>query len=160
MKKLTLYICLLSFVVLFVGYAEGQSSRRKRTKPKTSKVLRSGNETGCKESSRSMIGNKVIAIHYSCPPVINNLSLSKTEIFSYWNEELKRVEVVVDATDPEFEIITYNYEVTGGKIIGKGAKVIWDLSGIDIGTYKITVNVDDGCGFCGKPLSKIITIKN
>lgn len=33
--------------------------------------------------------------------------------------------------------IPYSYEVTGGRIIGKGRKVQWDLTGVSPGTYHI-----------------------
>lgn len=63
------------------------------------------------------------------------------------------------ATDPENDVLTYNYIVSGGKIIGSGARVIWDLTNIPIGTYTITAGVDDGCGVCGKTVTKTVIIK-
>lgn len=47
--------------------------------------------------------------------------------------------------------------MTGGKIVGQGPNVIWDLSGVEPGTYTITAGVDDGCGVCGK--TKTMEIK-
>ena|SRR5215204_3264773 len=38
----------------------------------------------------------------------------------------------------------YKYEVTGGRILGKGKNVRWDLSKTRPGTYHITVSVSDG----------------
>jgi hypothetical protein len=55
--------------------------------------------------------------------------------------------------------LTYNYTVSGGKIIGSGAEVIWDLSNALIGTYTITGGVDDGCGICGATKTKTVVIK-
>jgi predicted metalloprotease with PDZ domain len=64
--------------------------------------------------------------------------------------DIKRtVEISTEANNPENAMLLYNYTVSGGKIIGTGQKVIWDLSGVRPGTYMITVGVDDGCGFCG-----------
>ncbi len=44
------------------------------------------------------------------------------------------------------------------RIIGKGKKVIWDLSNVKTGTYTITADADDGCGVCGKTVTKEIKI--
>ncbi|RMH32011.1 MAG: hypothetical protein D6687_11365 [Acidobacteria bacterium] len=69
------------------------------------------------------------------------------------------VEVRTTAVDPENAVLTYNYTVSGGRIVGSGANVTWDLSGVRPGTYTITVGVDDGCGICGKTQTKTIEVK-
>ena len=53
----------------------------------------------------------------------------------------------------------YNYTVTGGKINGTGANVIWDLTGVELGGYTITAGTDDGCGVCGETKSQKILVK-
>jgi len=68
------------------------------------------------------------------------------------------VDVEAAAVDPEDDVLTYNYTVTGGRIIGTGAKVKWDLTGVAPGSYTITVGVDDGCGICGKTKTEEIKI--
>ena len=73
-----------------------------------------------------------------------------------WNKEIS-VEMI--ASDPENDPLTYQYTVSGGKIVGQGAKVVWDLSGLAVGTYTITAAVDDGCGFCGMTKTKTIIVK-
>jgi hypothetical protein len=55
-------------------------------------------------------------------------------------------------------VLTYNYTVSGGRIVGTGANVSWDVSGLTPGTYTITAGVDDGCGLCGKTQTQTITI--
>ncbi len=62
------------------------------------------------------------------------------------------------AEDPENDVLTYNYYVSAGKITGRGANVIWDLTDVPAGAYEITATVDDGCGICGKYITKSITI--
>jgi hypothetical protein len=62
------------------------------------------------------------------------------------------------AVDPEGDVLTYSYTVSGGRITGQGANVNWDLSGVRPGTYTITSAVDDGCGFCGTPKTTTITV--
>src|SRR5262249_53147649 len=52
--------------------------------------------------------------------------------------------------NPDNDVLVYNYTVSGGRIVGQGANVQWDLSGVKTGTYTITAGVDNGCGICGK----------
>lgn len=70
------------------------------------------------------------------------------------------INVATSATDPENDVLTYNYTVSGGRIIGTGANVQWDVSTLQPGTYTITTGVDDGCGVCGKTDTKTITVEN
>ncbi|HEY0462471.1 MAG TPA: hypothetical protein VGC97_25275 [Pyrinomonadaceae bacterium] len=60
------------------------------------------------------------------------------------------IEVSTEASsaDPT-DILTYNYTVSVGRIIGQGQNVVWDLSGARAGTYTITVCADNGSGMCG-----------
>lgn len=69
------------------------------------------------------------------------------------------ISVVTTAVDPENDVLTYNYKVTGGKIIGTGARVVWDLTGVPAGTYTIMVGVDDGAGIAGKTVTKTVIVK-
>jgi hypothetical protein len=62
------------------------------------------------------------------------------------------------AVDPENDVLTYNYTVSGGRIVGTGANVSWDLSGLSPGTYTIVAGVDDGCGLCGQTQTKTVTV--
>jgi hypothetical protein len=68
------------------------------------------------------------------------------------------VSVATSASDPENDVLTYNYTVSGGRIVGTGANVSWDIGGLAPGTYTITAGVDDGCGFCGKTQTQTITV--
>ena len=69
------------------------------------------------------------------------------------------ISVATKATDPENDVLTYNYTVSGGRIIGAGANVQWDLSNATVGSYTITTGVDDGCGVCGRTDTKTITVR-
>ena len=68
------------------------------------------------------------------------------------------ISVQTTAVDPENDVLTYNYTVSGGRIVGTGANVSWDVGGLTPGTYTIVSGVDDGCGLCGKTETKTITI--
>jgi hypothetical protein len=72
--------------------------------------------------------------------------------------ESTSVTVSTTAVDPENDVLTYNYTVSGGRIVGTGANVSWDLSGVQPGTYTITAGVDDGCGLCGKTQTQTVNV--
>lgn len=72
----------------------------------------------------------------------------------------RTINVSTSASDAENDVLTYNYTVSGGRIVGTGANVQWDLSNAQPGTYTITTGVDDGCGVCGKTDTKTITVEN
>ena len=67
------------------------------------------------------------------------------------------VEVLDEGSDPN-NVLSYVYKVSGGEIIGKGAKVMWDLSGVKAGIYTINAGVDDGIGVFGKGVTKEIKV--
>ncbi len=71
----------------------------------------------------------------------------------------RTVSVSTSASDAENDPLTYNYTVSGGRIVGSGANVSWDLSGAGPGTYTITSAVDDGCGVCGKTETRTVTVE-
>ncbi|GAA0868613.1 hypothetical protein GCM10009116_06130 [Brevundimonas basaltis] len=58
----------------------------------------------------------------------------------------RAVTLTVAATDPDRDELTYDYNVTGGRLIGAGSTVRWDLRGVQPRTYTVTVTVDDGRG--------------
>ena len=63
------------------------------------------------------------------------------------------------SSDPT-DVLTYNYTVSGGRIVGTGANVTWDLSGVRPGTYTVTVGADNGCGVCGTTKTETITVRD
>ena len=98
-------------------------------------------------------------------PNVTNVLLNQTEVFatcsinsSSCSDKNQLIEISTEAADPEGDVLTYSYALAGGKIIGQGSKVVWDLSGVSPGTYTITVGVDDGCGVCGKTVTKEIKV--
>jgi len=99
------------------------------------------------------------------PANVESLILSAEEITAGCNGEksrigkIDRISVKTVALDPDNDVLTYNYEVSDGKIIGQGASVVWDLTGVKPGTYTITAGVDDGCGICGTTKTRTIVVK-
>lgn len=86
-----------------------------------------------------------------CPPGSSSVSGSCNDSTS--------ISVSTTAVDPENDVLTYNYTVSGGRVVGSGANVSWDVAGLQPGTYTITAGVDDGCGICGKTETRTITIR-
>jgi hypothetical protein len=66
--------------------------------------------------------------------------------------------IKTSAIDPENDVLTYNYKVTAGKIIGVGAQVVWDLSEATPGSYSLIAGVDDGAGVVGNVVTKTVTV--
>jgi len=126
-------------------------------------------QTGCKPCIRpdpdpnKKVENKA--------PDVTDVALDRTELklpppkagnpatHPDYSDEL-RVSVVTIASDPEGDVLTYNYTVSGGRIVGTGPSVTWDLNGVMAGTYTITAGVDDGCGLCGKTVVKTVKVED
>jgi len=102
------------------------------------------------------------------PPNVTNLTVSDSEItlpcpagsasISGGCNDSTSVQVNTTAVDPEGDVLTYNYTVSAGRIVGTGASVSWDLSGAPVGSYTITAGVDDGCGICGKTMTQTVRV--
>ena len=56
------------------------------------------------------------------------------------------VAVHVNASDPDNDPLTYSYTATGGTVEGTGPDARWSTAGLGVGTYTVTVKVDDGRG--------------
>jgi hypothetical protein len=115
--------------------------------------------------------NKRQAEVINLPPNVTNLTVSDSAITlpcvpptipaegQVCNDSTS-VTVTTTAVDPENDVLTYNYTVSAGRIVGSGASVSWDLSGVAPGSYTITAGVDDGCGVCGKTMTQTVTVAN
>src|ERR1043165_458925 len=53
------------------------------------------------------------------------------------------VTLAADAGGAENNVLRFAWAVTAGRLRGEGSKVIWDLTGVQEGTYTATVEVDD-----------------
>jgi len=103
------------------------------------------------------------------PANVTNLELDKTQLqrpragqgedqLPPQNSREMVVSVQTTALDPEGDVITYHYTISGGRVTGQGSRVSWDLNRLQPGTYTITVGVDDGCGICGNTMTQAVTI--
>jgi hypothetical protein len=111
----------------------------------------------------SIVESDTYCILKNLPSNVANLDLRTNGIFGCRDEKCsdakKEISVRTTAIDPENDVLTYQYTVTGGKIIGTGWEVIWDLTDVQPGIYGITVGSDDGCGICGETKSQKILVK-
>ncbi|MDQ3748188.1 MAG: hypothetical protein M3367_04100 [Acidobacteriota bacterium] len=70
--------------------------------------------------------------------------------------------IVVTISDAKSENnqLNYNYTVSGGRIVGEGAKVNWDLMGASPGTYQIKIDViNNKSGNLLQSATKTITVE-
>lgn len=118
-----------------------------------------------KESYPNVVDSEAICILINQPANVTKLNLSAAEVNLSCNDKDKncaarnlKIDVNTIAVDPENDTLIFNYTVSDGKILGNGANVIWDLSGVKAGTYTITAGVDDGCGVCGQTQTATVTV--
>lgn len=105
------------------------------------------------------------------PPSVNSVTLSERRVTlpcppntrpaegANCSDDMS-VNVATSASDPENDVLTYSYTVSGGRVVGTGANVQWDLTGVQRGNYTVTVGVDDGCGICGPTKTETITVED
>jgi outer membrane protein OmpA-like peptidoglycan-associated protein len=58
----------------------------------------------------------------------------------------ERTGITTTASDPDGDPLTYSYTTSGGQISGSGAKVEFDSTGLQPGTYTVKCAVSDGRG--------------
>lgn len=68
-----------------------------------------------------------------------------------------KVQLTSVASDADGDTLLYTYTTTGGRITGDGSEVVWDLSGVEVGSYTVSVEVDDGCG-CIASVSTVVSV--
>ncbi len=174
LKILILCLCLL----ILCAVADGKSLAKKIPSQEVSNSTLL-NARGFREISQNpfrvvkifikkLFGMKTIIVDYNSRPFIDTITLNKTHITTGCQnkdsslksglENAQMVEATIHAADPDGDSILYYYQITAGKIIGSGTRVIWDLSGVSPGTYQIKVCADDGCGLCEKPVVMEINV--
>jgi uncharacterized protein (TIGR02246 family) len=98
---------------------------------------------------------------------VENLTLDKEIVFLacpgdryYCTEDKQKVKIETLSQDAVKNNLNYYYIVSGGKIIGQGANVVWDFSKDERpGKYTITAGVGSDDIIRGKTITKIIELK-
>src|SRR5215204_3418349 len=157
------------FVLLAVGiFTQADVSRQTFVCiPTVSGSDKASSQSDCKPCLRPgpELGNETV----NKWPDVTDLELDKNEIRRApqrvgspprGQESSRDMNVTVKTTgnDPEGDLLTYNYSVSGGRIVGTGSNVSWDFNGVVPGNYTITAAVDDGCGLCGTKVTKNVAV--
>jgi outer membrane protein OmpA-like peptidoglycan-associated protein len=58
----------------------------------------------------------------------------------------ERSKIAATASDPDNDPLTYTWRASGGQIVGSGATVEFDSTGLQPGSYTVTGHVEDGRG--------------
>ncbi len=74
------------------------------------------------------------------PPTIT-CSADRSSVFAG-----EKVHITTNASDPDGDKLTYSWRANAGQVVGSGAAVDFDTSGLSPGNYTVTVRVDDGRG--------------
>ena len=74
------------------------------------------------------------------PPALS-CAADRTSVFAG-----ERVHITSNATDPDGDPLTYTWRANAGQVVGNGAAVDFDTTGLAPGTYSVTVRVEDGKG--------------
>ncbi|HEV7377690.1 MAG TPA: hypothetical protein VGN95_23445 [Pyrinomonadaceae bacterium] len=56
------------------------------------------------------------------------------------------LKLITRASDPDRDNLSYKYSVSGGQIVGKGSRVVWNFAGTSPGAYIARVVVEDQQG--------------
>lgn len=68
--------------------------------------------------------------------------------------------IIVTISNVKSKDNSLSYTVSGGRIVGEGAKVTWNLTGALPGTYRITVGVSDESGTQIQTATKVVTVES
>ena len=80
------------------------------------------------------------------------------EFSSCASDAAPQIQLTANANDPTPSSLNYKYTTTGGHIVGSGANVTWDLTGVAPGNYTATVEVDNNCG-CVAFVSNTVVVR-
>jgi len=110
---------------------------------------------------RRVFGSPVSACTWSPKPaLLTGLYLDRHEmVVGHGEESDPGINISTSIENPDYNLVAFVYKVTAGKIVGAGAKVKWDLSGVEPGVYTITAGVNDGSGVLATKTVKVETLQ-
>jgi hypothetical protein len=165
---------LLSFVVCLLVTLSAAGSRRSKADNNANKsanntIIQAAPGTRCtrlqypKKGEQAFIGTRCTraftkpgkpgTILPNTPPTVE-LKPSKAIIITRCEagvedcaQDMCRLVILsANASDADRDQVLYTFTTTGGRIMGDGSAVIWDLNSAQPGSYTASVEVDDGCG--------------
>ena len=68
----------------------------------------------------------------------------------------RTVTVTTTATDPDGDDLSYSYTYSGGRMRGESPTSVWDLSGVQPGTYTVSAFISDRRGCWASPGASIL----
>jgi outer membrane protein OmpA-like peptidoglycan-associated protein len=106
--------------------------------------LGSCNITAKVDDGRGGSANSSVAVNVepkpNHPPTIT-CSADRSSVFAG-----EKVHITTNANDPDGDKLTYTWRANAGQVVGNGAAVDFDTTGLAPGNYSVTVRVDDGRG--------------
>lgn len=124
-----------------VNFAQKQTVKQTKKKPKVTQKKKADFYECQYDPGVVDIKLSQSEIVLNCPPSVENCP----------NNKIIEVETIAVDTGNR----KYVYKVFAGKIIGEGAYVEWDLTGVEPGTYTITASVSQ----YGQTQTRVVVIK-
>jgi hypothetical protein len=123
------YLLLIVFSLIFsFGVDSSQSTR----KSYALNVIPMATPPEQNETDKLVLDKNTICA--PCPPGVKPLPRLPCE---------HNMAIVVSASKSINDKDVYSYTISGGRIVGEGAKVVWDMTGAQPGTYQIRVDIKD-----------------
>ena len=173
MRNLRILLFCFCLILTLSGFAAGQSAVLNIPQPcledmQAARRHRSSDIFGkTKNLFKKIFGIKRAIYDYFPPACIQDIILSQTEVLAtcplpktttnFCPADKQSIQISVTALNLDNDVLTYNYEVSGGKIVGTGQNVTWNLSDAQPSTYTINACVDNGPG-CLNTITKEVKV--
>lgn len=122
------YLLLITIFLIFSSEFDSSESSRKSYVLNVNRITTSSKRT---ETEKLVLDKNTVCP--PCPPGHRSCSVVKCD---------DNMAITVSASKPENDKAIYKYTVSGGRIIGEGAKVVWNMTGAQPGTYQIRVDIE------------------
>lgn len=144
------YFYLLSFLIFSI-FSLGFNSNRSNDNDYLLKSNLTATPTPVKSSEAEEISLDKNIVCIPCPPGYRPREGADCDT---------NMRITVSSAKPENKMLEYEYTISGGRIIGEGAKVIWDMTGAKPGTYQIRIDIEEKLRNEKRSETKIITVED
>ena len=142
------YFYLLPFLIISI-FSLGFNSNRLSDENYSLNIKITATPTPVKSRKSEEINLDKNIICIPCPPGYRPIPGSVCDY---------NMKITVSSTKPENSVLEYDYTISGGRVFGEGAKVIWDMTGAKPGTYQIRIDIEDKLKNEKRSETKIITV--